>query len=113
MKKFYQLYRSPEIGQLRKRPVKTLLHGKPASGYRFINLGELQKRVSDVSLHSATCNNAIDLGSKRVSPVELVSEIDSFGLASVLSTKCHKEINLNTSPKLKINKKSRHFDING
>ena len=33
LKKFYQLYRSPETGQLRKRNVKRFFNGN-ASGYR-------------------------------------------------------------------------------
>ena len=69
----------------------------------------------DLSLHSATCHKAIDLGSKGISPIELTSEIDTFGLASVLCAKCkgcHREIQFKTSPTLNVNQKSRHFDIN-
>lgn len=36
LKKFYQLYRSPETGQLRKRFVKRLFLGK-ANGYRWVH----------------------------------------------------------------------------
>ena len=36
LKKFYQIYRSPETGQLRKRFVKRLFHGK-ANGYRWVH----------------------------------------------------------------------------
>ena len=114
LKKFYQLYRSDVKGQLRKRYVRRYF-STPANGYRFINLGSLQQHVSDISLHSATCKKALELGMKGISPIELVSEVDTFGLASVLATRCkgcHREILLNTSPKLNIDKSSRHFDIN-
>ena len=83
--------------------------------YRFINLGSLQEHVMDLSLHAATCKKAINLGSQGISPIEITSEIDNFGLASVLCAKCkgcHREIIFKTSPTLNIDKKSRHFDIN-
>ena len=114
LKKFYQLYRSAETGQLRKRYVKRYYSGV-AEGYRFINLGSLQEHVSEISLHSATCKKAIDLGLKGISPVEITSEVDTFGLVSVISSKCKgclREIMLTTSPKLSVHKSSQHFDIN-
>ena len=114
LKRFYQLYRSPVTGQLRKRYVKKLFKNA-ANGYRFINIGSLQQHVSEISLHSATCKKAIELATKGISPIELASEIDTYGLASVLSAKCngcHREFILNTSPKLNIDRQSRHFDIN-
>ena len=36
MKRFYQIYRSSETGQLKKRFVKRLFHGKP-NGYRWVH----------------------------------------------------------------------------
>ena len=36
MKRFYQIYLSSETGQLRKRFVKRLFHGKP-NGYRWVH----------------------------------------------------------------------------
>ena len=46
--------------------------------------------MSEISLHSATCKKAIDLAEIGVSPIELVnmSEIDTFGSASVLCSMC-------------------------
>ena len=86
-----------------------------ATGYRFINLGSLQEHVSDISVHSATCKKAIELATTGVSTIELSSEIDTYGLASISLARCkgcHREFLLNTSPKLNIVKQSRHFDIN-
>lgn len=100
---------------MRKRYVRNNFNNKRASGYRIINLGELQDHISEISLHSSTCQKAIELGLKGVSAVQLSSEINSYGLASIISAickGCHHEILLNTSPKLKIDKHSRHFDIN-
>ena len=68
-------------------------------------LGSLQEHVSDISMHSATCKKATELTTTGVSPVELSSEIDTYGLASILSARCkgcHREILLNASPKLNI-----------
>ena len=115
LKKIYQLYRFPYTGQLKKRVVSQLFDNT-ASGYRLINLTSLQNYVSEISLHSATCKAALDyVISNKQSPIVLVSEIDNYGLASVLSAKCmgcHREINFETSPSLKIDASSRHFDIN-
>ena len=57
----------------------------------------------------------IKLATKGISPIELASEIDTYGLASILSAKCngcHTEFILNKSPKLNIDRQSKHFDIN-
>ena len=83
LKRFYQLYRSPVRGQLRKRYVKKVLKNA-ATGYRFINLGSVQKPVSDISKHSATCKKAIELATTGVGLIELSSEIDTYGLTSIL-----------------------------
>ena len=102
-------------GQLKKRIVRKLVDNT-GSGYRLINLGSLQTYIGEISLHSATCKAALDYAvSNMKSPIVLVSEINNYGLASVLSAKCmgcHREINFETSPRLTVSDSSRHFDIN-
>ena len=83
--------------------------------YRLINLNKLQDHVSEISLHAATCKKAITLALQGQSPIKLKSEIDNYGLASVLCAiccGCHREIQMKTSPTLHINRQSHHFDIN-
>ena len=83
--------------------------------YRLINLNKLQDHVSEISLHAATCKKAITLALQGQSPIQLKSEIDNYGLASVLCViccGCHREIQMKTSPTLHINRQSHHFDIN-
>ena len=115
IKRYYQLYRSPFTGQLKKRVVSKLFDST-ASGYRLVNLASLQKYVGEISLHSASCKAALEyVSSNGQSPIVLISEIDNYGLASILSAKCmgcHREINFETSPRLRIDTTSRHFDIN-
>ena len=66
-----------------------------------------------MAMHSTTCKKAAELAT--FSPIELSSEIDIYSLASILSARCkdcHREIFLNTSPNLNIDKQSRQFHIN-
>ena len=83
--------------------------------YRLINLNNLQDHVSELSMHAATCKKASELALQGQSPIILNSEIDNYGLASVLCAickGCHREIIMKTSPVLNISKQSRHFDVN-
>ena len=83
--------------------------------YRLINLNNLQDHVSELSMHAATCKKASELALQGQSPIILNSEIDNYGLASVLCAickGCHREIIMKTSLVLNISKQSRHFDVN-
>lgn len=86
-------------------------------GYRVIHLDCLQSHVMDITMHVvATCDDAIVLvnsGHGR-SPITLVSELRTCGLASVMLAKCEgcgKTFKFETSPKLKT-ETSVHYDIN-
>ena len=83
--------------------------------YRLINLNNLQDHVSELSMHAATCKKASELALQGQSSIILNSEINNYGLASVLCAickGCHQEIIMKTSPVLNISKQSRHFDVN-
>ena len=46
-------------GSLRKLPSsKAKVSDHTVDGYRFVNLASLQRHVSDISLHAATCEKA-------------------------------------------------------
>ncbi|OWF41646.1 hypothetical protein KP79_PYT25043 [Mizuhopecten yessoensis] len=73
------------------------------SGYRIINLDQLQNHVAQLSLHACTCPQAISLAAKGISPIKLETELRTLGLASVLQAKCagcNYLLNLETSKRI-------------
>ena len=80
------------------------------TGYRFINLSNLQKRVSEISLHVCICPAAISVAASGKSPVKLMTEIRSLGLVSILEAECCAcNENLYWIPKLA---NSKRYDLN-
>lgn len=114
----YQLYKSRDTGHNRKRRVSQVFDcvHNVTNGYRIINLASLEKHVSEISLHTAVCDNARALAATGISPIQLDAEVATYGLASVLSAKCkgcNKDFLFETSKKLEdADLKTKHFDIN-
>ncbi|KAK3108941.1 hypothetical protein FSP39_019316 [Pinctada imbricata] len=81
-------------------------------GYRFMNLDCLQSHISDITLHACTCPQAIQLASQGMSPLNIESELQNMGLASILGVVCQgcrKQFKLVNSPTLP---ESKRYDIN-
>jgi hypothetical protein len=57
-------------------------------GYRVINLDCLKSHVMDITLHAAMCDSARQLAVQGLSPIRLVTELRTSGLASVLLAEC-------------------------
>ena len=81
-------------------------------GYRLINLHMLEGHVSQITMHVCQCLKAMKIVSEGNSPIKLVSEVRSLGLACVLMAKCQgceMKFTLESSPKVPGTKR---FDIN-
>ena len=108
----YELFRCD--GKLRKRRVKTKFNCHDnAEGYRLMHLNSLQTLIKDISVHSSMCAVGIEMSKNGESPIQLVSEINTYGLASVLSAKCigcKQNFVFCTSPKL--SNSLKRFDVN-
>lgn len=63
---------------------------------------------------SFCCEQARDIVVRGGKPIELVSQVASYGLAVILQSRCagfKRKFSFNTSPKLQTNG-NRHFDVN-
>jgi len=73
------------------------------NGYRVINLDQLQDQISTTAKHTAVCERARQLALRGVSPLRIISELRTQGLASLLlmqCTGCDKKFQFETSKKL-------------
>ncbi len=83
--------------------------------FRIMNLGEVSKYISELTLHSATCQQAIELGMKGEAPIQLVGEVKNLGLASIIQSECKgcsKVFRFTTSPKVTMPDGNKRFEIN-
>ncbi|KAH3879459.1 hypothetical protein DPMN_003362 [Dreissena polymorpha] len=67
--------------------------------------------LKETCMHAATCEKAKGLVSGGIAPIDLVSEVNSYGLASILLAKClgcNQAFKFDTSPRLE----SGNFDVN-
>ena len=53
-------------------------------GFRIVNLGCLQTYIHDITIHAIQCKDCHELDS----PIELLGEVWSMGLASVIAARC-------------------------
>lgn len=77
-----------------------------------MNLDCLQSHVSDITMHCCLCVEAMKLTTKGKPPIKLETEVQSFGLASIMVAQCQgclKKFTLESSPKVP---GSRRFDVN-
>ncbi|VDI82683.1 Hypothetical predicted protein [Mytilus galloprovincialis] len=86
------------------------------NGYRFIDLQQMQSFISQVTMHSISCERAVEIALKGISPYTDLTEIKSYGIACILGIKC-KGCNyihtMNTSSRLQTSKdKINRFDVN-
>ncbi|VDI57174.1 Hypothetical predicted protein [Mytilus galloprovincialis] len=86
------------------------------NGYRFIDLQQMQSFISQITIHSISCERAVEIASKGISPYTDLTEIKSYGIACILGIKC-KGCNyihtMNTSSRLQTSKdKINRFDVN-
>ncbi|KAJ8298756.1 hypothetical protein KUTeg_022816, partial [Tegillarca granosa] len=49
----------------------------------------LQKHISDITMHAATCKNAIKLSERAIAPLNICTESRTLGLATVLVSTCN------------------------
>ena len=105
----YAVFPSSEYDlKIKIRKIKNL----GPKGYRFVNLECLQSHVSDITMHVCLCPEAIQLATNGQPPIKLETEVQSYGLASVITAQCQgcrKKFTVDTSPKVP---GSKRFDIN-
>ena len=83
-------------------------------GYRMINLDSLQENMNTVMKHVITCEKAKRFVIDNKPLVEIISELRTLGLASVLVVRCaacNTEISFETSPKIKTGNSTK-YDVN-
>ena len=81
-------------------------------GYRFINLACLQSHISEITMHVCLCLEAMKVASTETIPIKLDTEVNSLGLANVMSAQCQgcfKKFTLNSNPRMP---GSKRFEIN-
>lgn len=108
-----ELYRCQYTGQSLKFLIRKV-SAVNVKGYRMINLDQLQQHMSELMKHCVKCIPARDLVLEDKTPMQLVSEVRTRGLASVLLVKCvgcKSSFEFETSPKLKEDNITR-YDIN-
>ncbi|VDI64653.1 Hypothetical predicted protein [Mytilus galloprovincialis] len=76
----------------------------------------MQSFISQVTMHSISCERAVEIALKGISPYTDLTEIKSYGIACILGIKC-KGCNfihtMNTSSRLQTSKdKINRFDVN-
>ncbi|CAG2237024.1 unnamed protein product [Mytilus edulis] len=86
------------------------------NGYRFIDLQQMQSFILQVTMHSISCERAVEIALKGISPYTDLTEIKSYGIACILGIKC-KGCNyihtMNTSSRLQTSKdKINRFEVN-
>ncbi|KAH3708354.1 hypothetical protein DPMN_067803 [Dreissena polymorpha] len=67
--------------------------------------------LTETCMHAAKCEKAKELVTGGIAPIDLVSEVNSYGLASIVLAKClgcNQAFKFDTSPRLK----SGNFDVN-
>ncbi|KAH3888628.1 hypothetical protein DPMN_012668 [Dreissena polymorpha] len=67
--------------------------------------------LKETCMHAATCEKAKGLVSGGIAPIDLVSKVNSYGLASILLAKClgcNQAFECDTSPRLE----NGNFDVN-
>ncbi len=82
--------------------------------FRIINLEQMSKHVSDITLHAALCSSAQMLASKGEAPITLLGEVQQQGLASILHSTCNgcgEVFSICTSPKMHTPDGNR-FEVN-
>ena len=81
---------------------------------QIINLELLQSHVTNITLHACMCSQALAESSE--SPIKVVTEVQSYGIASVISSQCKgckKVFKMETSRKLTTDANHvGHYDIN-
>ncbi len=83
--------------------------------YRLINLGQLADQISTISLHGATCKKALEMALTGEAPISVSGITRDMGLAcfiQFLCNGCGKKMRLTTSPYMKLDSFTKHFDIN-
>jgi hypothetical protein len=94
--------------KIRLRKVKDMSQ----NGYRFMNLDCLESHVSEITMHVCLCPGAINVAAEGNAPIKLVTEVRSFGIASIIVAQCQgclRKFTLNSSPRVP---GSKRFDVN-
>jgi len=79
-----------------------------------MNLQLLQQHMNNITVHVAECELVKIIGNQQLSPIKLVTEIKTFGLASILEAQCQeckKTFQLDTSPQIP-NGRTNHYAVN-
>ncbi len=82
--------------------------------FRIMNLEQVRKHVSEITLHAALCPSAQKLADKGEAPIALLGEVQQQGMASFLHSTCNgcgETFSFCTSPKVHT-PEGDHFEIN-